>query len=312
MCPGPVPAPRQGQGQGQGEMNGNHVTSPAKADTSSSTSSSTSTPTTSNTNTKSLLPLDVKDQISKINEAQSRTSNLTHLHTLGGIKGIATLLQTNIDTGITNAAVEVPHRRTLYGCNSLPSSPRQSWFDLFIDCIKDDETVQILIVAAVVSLLVGLYDDPTTGYVEGCAILAAVLIVSVVTATNDYQKETQFRELADVNDDGIENIVIRDGVAVKINCKDIVIGDIIKLEAGDSIPCDGILCYCDSLEVDESALTGEPLDIEKNVNLDSGDCDPFMLSGCTCTAGTATLIAIAVGKDSQWGIIKAHLEKEQD
>jgi len=311
MCPGPVPVPRQGQGQGQGEMNGNHVTSPAKADTSSSTSSSTpSTPTTSNTNTK--LPVDVKDQISKINEAQSRTSNLTNLHTLGGIDGIATLLQTNIDTGITNATIDVPHRRTVFGCNSLPSSPRQSWFELFIDCIKDDETVQILIVAAVVSLLVGMYDDPTTGYVEGCAILAAVLIVSVVTATNDYQKETQFRELSDVSDDGIENIVIRDGVAVKINCKDIVIGDIIKLEAGDAIPCDGILCYCDSLEVDESALTGEPLDIEKNVNLNDGNCDPFMLSGCTCTAGTATLIAIAVGKDSQWGIIKAHLEKEQD
>jgi magnesium-transporting ATPase (P-type) len=63
----------------------------------------------------------------------------------------------------------------------------------------------------------------------------------------------------------------------------------------------------DGLEVDEWALTGEPMDIDKNKT-----DDPFMLSGCQATAGNGSFIATAVGKDSQWGVIKLHLEREQE
>lgn len=151
-----------------------------------------------------------------------------------------------------------------------------------------------------------MYEDPSTGYIEGLAILLACFIVSVVTATNDYQKETQFRELSSVNEE-VDVMVIRDGKHVSISVKDIVAGDLVQIEAGDKIPCDGVLIKADSLEVDESALTGEPIDILKDLSE-----DPFVLSGCIATAGTAQFVAIAVGKESQWGVIKAALEKEQD
>ena len=157
---------------------------------------------------------DVKETVKKINEPQSRESNLSNLKALEGIPGIASFLQTSKEAGVDSASVST--RRSRYGCNSLPSSPRKSWFQLFVDTMVDDETVQILIAAAVVSLIVGIYDDPTTGYVEGCAILAAVLIVSVVTATNDYQKETQFRQLSKANDD-TSVLVKRDGEVVSID-----------------------------------------------------------------------------------------------
>lgn len=245
----------------------------------------------------------LKSTLSSINEPQSKTRNLSNLSSLGSTSSILTLLQTHPTNGIASTTAST--RRSLYGSNSLPSSPRATFLELFIDTF-DDETLKILIVAAVVSLAVGIYDDPSTGYIEGCAILAACLIVSVVTACNDYQKETQFRALSKANDD-VDVVAIRDGNHVRINVKDIVLGDIIEIEAGDSIPCDGILLRSDSLEVDESALTGEPIDIEKNVT-----DDPFVLSGCIATAGTAQFIAIAIGKDSQWGVIKAALEKEQD
>ena len=252
----------------------------------------------------------VKKTIQSINEPQSRESNHINLKSLGNQSGIASFLQISIDnaaTGLTES--QVTDRRTLYGSNSLPSSPRKSWFQLFIDCIVDDETVQILIVAAIVSLAVGIYDDPTTGYIEGCAILAAVLIVSVVTATNDFQKETQFRNLSKANDD-TSVLVLRAKGLKSIPIDQIVIGDIILIDAGDKIPCDGLLLKSDSLRVDESALTGEPMDVEKSLDEETGD--PFLLSGCIATAGRAQFLAIAIGKDSQWGIIKAHLEKEQD
>eukprot|EP00979_Chaetoceros_neogracilis_P018340 scaffold10574_cov280-Chaetoceros_neogracile.AAC.4 len=246
----------------------------------------------------------VKETIESINEPQSRQSNLSNLRKLGFQSSVAKFLQCDPSTGLT--INEIESRRSFYGCNSLPSSPRKSWFQLFIDTMVDDETVQILIAAAVVSLIVGIYDDPTTGYIEGCAILAAVLIVSIVTATNDYQKETQFRQLAKANDD--TNVLVkRSNIIILIPVDQIVLGDILQIEAGDNIPCDGLLLKADSLFVDESALTGEPMDIEKSL-----DDDPFLLSGCIATAGTAQFLAIAIGKHSQWGIIKAHLEKEQD
>mmetsp|Transcript_43925 Transcript_43925/g.105969 ORF Transcript_43925/g.105969 Transcript_43925/m.105969 type:complete len:1041 (-) Transcript_43925:30-3152(-) len=245
----------------------------------------------------------IKDLVKLINEPQSLPQNLEHLKAAGDVIGLLKLLGTNPDTGVDDDTVE--ERRTLFGCNTLPSTPRKTFWQLFVDTF-DDATLQILIVAAVVSLIIGIYDDPSTGYVEGCAILAACLIVSVVTAVNDYQKETQFRELSAVNDE-VDVKVFRSGKFTTIPVGDIVLGDIVSLDAGDDIPCDGVLVTNDGLEVDESALTGEPEDITKD-----GENDPFVLSGCTTVAGTARFVAIAVGKDSQWGIIKSHLEKEQD
>jgi calcium-translocating P-type ATPase len=247
----------------------------------------------------------VKELLSSVNQPQALEQNLKNLNSsgIGGIDGLVSLLHSNVDKGVETATVAA--RRKLYGCNSLPAAPRKTFWQLFIDSF-DDATLQILIVAAIVSLAIGIYDDPTTGYVEGLAILTAVLVVSVVTAVNDYQKEIQFRELSAANDD-VDVLVIRGGHAKQIPVAEIVVGDVVCIEAGDQIPCDGILVSFDGLEIDESALTGEPIDVDKDM-----DHDPFMLSGCTATAGSAQFLAIAVGKDSQWGVIKSHLEKEQE
>ncbi len=261
-------------------------------------------------------PSTVSASISKINQPQSLASNLSHYRSsssstigigigIGSLPGLVALLHTSTTSGIT--ASSAPARRRLYGSNSLPASPRDSWLDLFVSTFTDDECVQILMVAALVSLAVGMYDDPSTGYVEGMAILAACLIVSTVTATNDYQKETQFRDLSNESEDNVDILVIRDGTHVHLPVTDVVVGDLITIEAGDAIPCDGVLVRSDGLEMDESALTGEPIDVPKDI-----DSDPFVLSGCTVSAGTAQFVAIAVGRESQWGVIKAALEKEQD
>ena len=82
----------------------------------------------------------------------------------------------------------------------------------------DGKTLIILIAAAIVSLVVGICEDPSTTYIEEVAIISAVLIVSVVTACDDYQKETQFRELSKANDD-INVLVIRDGRIQQINVR---------------------------------------------------------------------------------------------
>mmetsp|Transcript_15428 Transcript_15428/g.38871 ORF Transcript_15428/g.38871 Transcript_15428/m.38871 type:complete len:1038 (+) Transcript_15428:159-3272(+) len=245
----------------------------------------------------------IKDLVKRINEPQSLSSNLKQLNDAGGVKSLLKLVSTHADHGITEDSID--SRRELFGSNKLPSSPRQTFWQLFVDTF-DDVTLQILLVAAIVSLVIGIYDDPEVGYVEGMAILAACLVVSIVTAVNDYQKETQFRELSAANDD-VDVLVIRSGKFQKVAVEGIVVGDLISLEAGDAIPCDGVIVNYDGLTVDESALTGEPEDIEKDL-----ENDPFLLSGCTTVAGSVRFVATAVGPNSQWGIIKSHLEKEQE
>mmetsp|Transcript_26687 Transcript_26687/g.39463 ORF Transcript_26687/g.39463 Transcript_26687/m.39463 type:complete len:1059 (-) Transcript_26687:52-3228(-) len=245
----------------------------------------------------------IKELLTSINQPQALAENLRKLLSSGGAEGLLSLVHSDRTSGADKSSIV--QRRELLGTNALPAAPRNSFWQLFVDTF-DDATLQILIAAAVVSLCIGIYDDPTTGYVEGLAILAAVLIVSVVTAVNDYQKESQFRDLSAANDD-IDVVVIRSGKATQISVHDIVVGDVVCVEAGDQIPCDGVLLQYDGLQVDESALTGEPEDIDKD---DSHD--PFVLSGCTVEAGSAQFLAIAVGKNSQWGVIKSKLDQEQD
>ena len=79
----------------------------------------------------------------------------------------------------------------------------------------------MLVVAAVVSFAVGVYEDPQKGWIEGAAILSAVLIVAIVTATNNYNKERQFRKLNAVKDDVSIN-VLRGGKTCIINVKELV------------------------------------------------------------------------------------------
>ena len=91
--------------------------------------------------------------------------------------------------------------------------------------------------------------------------------------------------MSKANDD-IDVLVIRDGRIQHINVNEIVIGDIIQMDTGDKIPCDGVLLKCDMLEVDESDLTGESNEIVKSLKN-----DPFVLSGCRVTAGTGVFVA---------------------
>ena len=94
------------------------------------------------------------------------------------------------------SGLPVPRQyRTLYGSNLMPEPPSKTWLQLFLDVFEDDPTVWILMASSLVSLVIGIYEDPSSGWIEGVAILSAVLIVAVVTACNDYQSQAQFIKL---------------------------------------------------------------------------------------------------------------------
>mmetsp|Transcript_30436 Transcript_30436/g.40201 ORF Transcript_30436/g.40201 Transcript_30436/m.40201 type:complete len:1034 (-) Transcript_30436:191-3292(-) len=244
--------------------------------------------------------ISVKD-IEQITQPQQKEENLASLKKLGGVEGLCKKLQSNLTQGIQSN--DEDERMQLFGRNKLPQPPPTSWFQLFFDSFND-ATLIILIVSAIISLVIGVYDDPKKGWIEGTAILAAVLIVAIVTATNDYSKEQQFRALNAVAED-IKVQVLRSGTPHEISAFDLIVGDIVVLNAGDKIPADGVFIKGTDTFANEASLTGEPEDIQKDEN------DPFLLSGCQITNGHCSMLTVAVGKNSTWGKLMSDTQIEQ-
>ena len=183
--------------------------------------------------------------------------------------------------------------------------------------------------AAVVSLALGLYQDlgappvyivspscpndlcpqPQVDWVEGVAIMVAILIVVVVGSVNDYQKERQFTKLNAKKED--RNVkVFRSGKQKLMNVHLVVVGDILELEPGEILPVDGILLDGHNVRCDESSATGETDQIRKIPYADlmaqrekagSTKADCMMLSGAKVTDGQGRYVVTAVGERSQYG-----------
>lgn len=240
---------------------------------------------------------------------QKTKENTEALSKYDGPLGLCALLEVDPQNGLKSDLGEFEDRRGAFGTNVYPEPPMKTFFELFIATF-DDTVLQILMVAAVVSLAVGIYEDPLKGYIEGVAIWVAIFIVSIVTAVNDYQKEIQFRNLKGESD----NILIkvwRDGKQTQVSTLELLVGDIVQLENGDKIPADGVVIESDDLESNEASLTGEPDDLKKMWMTREGNVgDPFLLSGCQITKGYGRMVVIAVGSDSRWGRIKAKLATE--
>ncbi|CAM9402483.1 unnamed protein product, partial [Phaeothamnion confervicola] len=241
-------------------------------------------------------------EILRLNEDGQTRQNKEELVRLGGVELLAELLGSSPTEGLP-ADDDFDVRAEVFGHNYMPTPDPKSWLSLFFESFKD-ATLVILIASAGVSLAVGFYSDPAKGWVEGTAILSAVLLVAFVTATNDYSKDKQFRALNAVKDN-INVKVLRGGRHFELSTRALLVGDLLELECGDKIPCDAVYIRGDDVAVNESSLTGEAEDVRKGI-----ETDPFLLSGCVLTGGNCLAIAIAVGAESRWGRIKAKLAEE--
>ncbi|KJE96156.1 hypothetical protein CAOG_009997 [Capsaspora owczarzaki ATCC 30864] len=219
----------------------------------------------------------------------------------GGVQGIASSLGVpSLESGLAGDDEELERRRRDFGKNFVEPKPPKSFLALVWEALHD-LTLIVLLISGTVSLVLGatIESDPSIDWIEGASILLAVLIVVLVTAGNDYQKERQFRKLNSVNED-VQIKVIRNGEKTTVSIKQLVVGDVVRLEVGDILPADGILFDASDMKIDESALTGESDLIRKS----EGD-HPFLLSGTKVMEGLGRMLVIAVGANSQAGIITA-------
>lgn len=163
----------------------------------------------------------------------------------------------------------------------------------------------MLMIAATVSLVLGLLEDPHTGWIEGTAILFAVVIVVMVSSLNDYSKEQQFRKLnSKKNNKQVKTI--RNGEDEQVSVYDIVVGDVVKIEVGDILCADGLFLSGFDMKCDEGAMTGEADAVKKDEN------HPILYSGCLVLEGVGKMLVVAVGTNSQSGAIMMSLQTEAE
>jgi Ca2+-transporting ATPase len=194
----------------------------------------------------------------------------------------------------------------------------------------NDKVLILLTCAAVISLALGLYQtfgvehkpgEPAVEWIEGVAIIVAIVIVVVVGAANDWQKERQFVKLNAKKDDRTIK-VIRSGSTREISVYDVFVGDVVNLEPGDMIPVDGILITGHGIKCDESSATGES-DLLKKMSGDEAfkaierhdnlkKVDPFILSGAKVSEGVGTFMVTATGVHSSYGKTMMSLREESE
>eukprot|EP00124_Ichthyophonus_hoferi_P002703 Ihof_evm4s196 gene=Ihof_evmTU4s196 len=226
------------------------------------------------------------------------------LEALGGIEGVVKALQSHQKLGLTKEQVAANREKYLndFDCISLSFHPSPN--DLFLLQCND----HLRLFGAAVSLILGIRENPATGWIEGSAILVAVCIVVLVAAINDFEKEKQFRRL-NCKKDMKDVKVIRDGVQSQVQVTELVVGDVVVIDTGDIMSGDGIFLSGYSLLCDESTATGESKAIKKG----TGDKqDPFFISGTQVMDGMGSMIVIAVGSHSYSGKQMMALREDSD
>ena len=217
--------------------------------------------------------------------------------------------------GLTTAEAE--KRAEKYGKNKLKAAKKVPLIVRFLSQLGDPMTI-ILICAAVVSGILAVVEGES--FADVIIILAVVLINAVLGVYQESKAENAIEALQEMS--AATSKVLRDGETVVIKSEDIVPGDIVFLDAGDSVPADGRLVDSASLKIEESALTGESVPVNKMIdvlNLKKGEDDiplgdrkNMVYMGSSVAYGRGTLVVTATGMDTEMGKIADALTKAED
>ena len=195
---------------------------------------------------------------------------------------------------------EVDESRLKHGNNIITPPKDDSAWRLLLDKFRDP-IIRILLFAAVLSLAIGFVHRDFT---ESIGIICAIILATCVGFWFEWDAQRRFRRLNQVNDD-IPVKVMREGTIREIPRRDVVVGDVVYIEGGETVPADGELVEAVSLKINESTLTGEP-EVDKTV--DEAHFDPeatypsnVTMRGTTVADGYGVLVVTAVGDQSEAG-----------
>ena len=203
------------------------------------------------------------------------------------------------DNGLSTSQIE--ELRKQFGVNTMTPPVRDPLWKQYLKKF-DNPLIKILLLAVGISIIVFLFKGE--GLLDTIGILVAVFLATGIAFFNEYRSSKAFDILNSRRDD-VAVKVIREGHPTCVPSRDIVVGDLILLEAGDAIPADGWVTSADDLYSDESAFTGETEPVIKTEKTQ-------VLKGAFITAGKGQVIAAAVGDSAQMGVIAASLGIDHD
>ncbi|HJC83489.1 MAG TPA: cation-translocating P-type ATPase [Candidatus Anaerostipes avicola] len=202
---------------------------------------------------------------------------------------------------------QVAEHQKEYGMNELTEGKKKSTLQIFLEQYKDFLVI-ILICAAIIS---GFLGD-----VESAAVILIVITINAILGTVQTVKaEQSLASLKQLSSPMAK--VLRNGQIAKIPSREVTVGDEVILEAGDQIPADGRILESASMKVDESALTGESLAVEKEETIledkvPLGDQKNMVFSGSFVTYGRGSFLVTAVGMKTEVGKIASLLKNTSE
>jgi len=224
------------------------------------------------------------------------------------------------EEGLSGA--EARERSEKQGKNKLIEGEKESLLRRFFNQLAEPMTI-ILLVAAAISAGVEIYNGIAQGHWEFPAdvviILAVVLINAVLGVFQESKAEKAIEALQEIA--AATSKVIRDGKQILVKSEDLVVGDVIVLEAGDAVPADARIIESASMKIEEAALTGESVPVDKksealtpdaNGDVSLGDRKNMCYMGSTVVYGRGKAVVTAIGMDTEMGKIADALAKAEE
>ena len=217
---------------------------------------------------------------------------------------------------------EAQDRLERNGKNKLAEGKKESLLHRFLKQLAEPMTI-ILIVAAAISAGLEIYEGISSGHwafpADVVIILAVVLINAILGVFQESKAEQAIEALQQIA--AATSKVIRDGKQMTVKSEDLVVGDIIVLEAGDSVPADARIIECASMKIEEAALTGESVPVDKKVDaltvgengdVPLGDRKNMVFMGSTVVYGRGKAVVTATGMDTEMGKIADALANAEE
>ena len=216
-------------------------------------------------------------------------------------------MNTNPLYGLTNKEVE--ESRRINGTNILTPPEKTSLWKQFMEKFEDP-IIRILLLAWLLSMIIsavhcwGSEQAGFSAFLEPLGIFLAIVLASTIGFIFEVKAAKAFEVLNTVNDD-VQVTVMREGKVQQVPRKEIVVGDIVLLNTGDEVPADGLLLSTNSLQINESTLTGEPV-ISKTTDEAEFDKEAtypsnMAMRSTTVVDGYGTMIVKSVGDATEYG-----------
>ena len=214
------------------------------------------------------------------------------------------------------SAAEAEKRLEANGKNKLKAAKKDSLIKRFFMQMADP-MILILLAAAAISAVTSVYEGeaPTDVFI----ILFVVIVNAVLGVYQESKAEKAIEALQEMS--AATSKVLRDGEVVQIKSEDLVVGDVVLLEAGDAVPADGRLLESASLKIEEAALTGESVPVNKFIDIihlrdgaevPLGDRKNMVYMGSTVVYGRGSFVVTATGMDTEMGKIADALANASD